>query len=697
MYPTADGYSTHKITLGGNICCNVDSFFSYCEERGYPSEHVRGKANSFTLPVGQHHGRGFVLLLEKDARNLLAYSPGFTLTLSFHDSYGQVNIQKLGIVRIQEVTGVVGRRADDALAMVELADVRYLGDYSTLNEAYNYRSYRYVTNGGAKKWLDSTTNGGTPWSWSEVVQKIWAELPGDFGGLTDSGAYPSSPPENLIFRGVSAWDALCSVLSISGNTIFRDLAGNFTIVAKNAAQTTGMETAVHRKAVYHTANDSGLTVRFPEKIRVYFPADYVAFQNDTDAESVAGQDAYRLTPLYSVDVKTTDVLPAASVVSGTKAFFHAPMSADFDYSGNLLNVAYLDQMAEELVTTWLGGLDYSSFSLHTVYHGFHPNLLPGGKTTAVCWHSLGNGSKTETLLSPLKYDPKDVVGTLGKTQALFLHSDEVRSPPDLARKHEHASRFAVVELLEDLECDDDSAEATILYGDPSGAAVDWLDAAKTIDVINATKVAYKEGDRLLVLWHWQSRLWLVVSPAPMQMYRSTLATMLCPGDEDVYLADYPMNINCCADTHDDLEARNPYKLAGRTGANVLLVWDCVENKLSVIQVEHEEEIFVRYPFIVSKGCEAEYVDGTPTGNTVPTGECKVKYKKRAIAVMSCDENEVEYTLISTTVVYAMTDLYQYGLQIWGTFTPFFAMCVCDPIDQLLLEGTDCSYGSGSGA
>lgn len=704
MYPAAGNLSGCVITLNDKPCCDVDSLYAYSVENNLPTDQWLHKVNHFVLPRGRHPGRGRVLMTWKDLKGLVTpgasasnwhgYPNSFDFTLRFKDSYGDVKIKKLGIVRCQAVTGLTGKRTDDTLFMVELADVRYIGRFTSIDAAYNYRSYRVIDEYDSQVWYDSTTNGGVPWTWSEIVDEVWENLQPTFGALTKNADFPSSSPENLVFRGVSAWDAICSIADAISHVLYRDLDGDWKFVSKGGVQTT-VENATNKKATFLPTNDYGVGGLFPETIRVFFPSDRVAFQNDGDAESVAGQDAYRLHPLYDVDVSVSTLDANLRVVADAVVPLHGTQIARYDSIGNLLNSSELNAAANELAELWLASHDWDGYSLHTVYHGFHATFSPGEKTAAVAWYSTGEGSKTEVLLSPLHYEPQDTVGNLGRTYAEKLETSEFFMPPDLARMHEPTERFAVIELQDDIPCKDGYGDGIIQYGTASGYDVSWDSAGKTVVVYNPGIASYKENDKVCCFHHWQARRWVIVGPAGLSIFKAKLSERMCPNENALFEDGY--NVTCCSQTIPNGSAINPFKLAGIQGDAVLMYYDSCDDAYVVFQVTHREQEFVKYPFTSEEGCEPEYDQyGYPTGNTIPTGECKITYQKRTVSVMSCDESTAVYVLYSFSTIDVLTDVYVSGYDIYGTYQPMYVACQCSPYNELLIQGTACTYGSGSG-
>lgn len=699
----SDHVANCSYDLDGIPCLLPDGAIDWHEQNGLPSP-VPGNAISFILPRGRHYGRGHVLMLGSNLASLSDRNT-FTHTLTFQDTYtGRLKIQKLGIVRIQAVTGVASR-TDETAYLVELADQRWLGRYSTINAAYNARSFRVSDSGGSAVYYADTINGlFGAWSWREIVTKLWDALPTEFGALTNSGTYPSLPPENLHWRGVSAWEALCWLLDISGNVIVRKLDGTFEIVSMSVEQTTGMETPAIRTRIWMPTNDFMPVAFLPEKVKVYFPTDYYAFQAYSDTEAVAGQDAYRLKPLYELTVTTAEVLSDTdqiqdSIIPGTSLPLHVPQTARYRDDGFLLNHASLNTFATQLVTRYLKAMEWKTTGtitdFHSIYHGFEKNLLPGNQTEAVAWYLGAQGSKTEVLLSPLEYNPKDRKGYLGETAIAEYLAYEPFDPPDLARNHEPTERWGVFELQDDIECEGEGGNGKLLYGATFFSFIGFGDANVTHKVYNPAKtITYKAGDHVYCFWHWQAKAFIIVGPAPNMIFKGRLKSDLCSGDAE--LDDEPTGMGCCSYQYPATTAANPLQLQGQAGDVVYLIYDCEEEGLSILNIQHRVVDMVE-GFYEQNGCVPELDEyGNPTGNNVASGNCKIQYRYRPIAITTCQKTPVTGTVYTFTRVDVMMNWYTYDAGIYGEFQPVFVACPCDPYTELLHRGTRCGYGSGSG-
>lgn len=685
--------------LDGIPCLLPDGAVDWHASNGLPSP-VPGNAISFILPRGKHYGRGHAILLGSRLPALTNKNE-FSHTLTFRDTYtGEFKIRKLGIVRIQAVTGLIAR-TDDTAYLVELADQRWLGRYSTINAAYNARSFRVSDPGGSPVYYEATINGSVPWTWKEIVQKLWSFLPSVFGVLTDSGKYPAFPPENLHWRGVSAWDALCSFLDLSGNVAIRKLDGTFEIVSMSDTQTSGMETPAIRNRLWVPTNDFMPVAFLPETVKVYFPTDYYAFQAYGDREVVAGQDAYRLKPLYDLSVSTAAVLSASdqiqnSIIPGTVLPLHVPQTARYRDDGFLINHGSLNTFATQLATRYLKAMEWKTTGtitdFHSIYHGFERSLLPGNQTEAVAWYLCAQGSKTEVLLSPLEYRPADRKGYLGETAVSEYLAYEPLDPPDLARTHEPTERWGVFELLSDVECDGEGADADLLYGSTFNAFMGVGSSGVQHKVYNPSKtVAYKAGDLVYCFWHWQAKAFIIIGPAPTMIFKGRLQSDLCSGDAE--LDDEPTSMSCCAYQYPTRTAANPLQLQGQAGDIVYLIYDCELEGLAILNIQHHVVDTVE-GFGSENGCVPELDEyGNPTGNLIASGDCRITYRYRPIAITTCQKIPVTGTVYTFTRVDVMINWYTYDAGIYGEFQPVYVACPCDPYTELLHRGTRCGYGS----
>ncbi len=194
------------------------------------------RANSIYCPSGRWASRGWLLMARSDYDRLNRYSTDLQLVI------GQDRlppIQNLSIVQAQCATR--GLQSDpNALYLVEVTDDRgiLLNQWFQfpLTSFYNVRSPAY-----GQAFYPATTSGGTPWTWSGILQDVWnqmvAAVSGALGMWTGLPFAPLGVPEGFWFPGVGAWSAFNDVLEFLGMTLVCDLtqpANPFTIVTAGA-------------------------------------------------------------------------------------------------------------------------------------------------------------------------------------------------------------------------------------------------------------------------------------------------------------------------------------------------------------------------------------------------------------------------------------------------------------------------------
>lgn len=640
----------------------------------------------------------------------------FRHSLTFFDDYKRgVEITNLTLSRSQAITGLASRGIEETVYLAEFADARCIAHYSAVDRVYNVRTYQYLTLSNTPDFFSHSLNSGSPWSWDEMVRDLWSYLPTDMGvAVTLNAAWPTAIPENFQFRGMNAWDAICSVLDYTGHTIYPDLGGNFTIAPKGKLQgISAVEANLRsrgfvRDPSWDFPSNRRQSLGIPEKVTVYFHTAYHAFQNvtgDANSRVVTGKDAWLSKPLekreYDSPTFFTDLVPIAE----TNVAIHDNLCAYYDEMGALLNGTELTQRAKDVAEGYLMSKNYGALpTLHSVYLGYHPDILAGPEVEAVCWFERGNGSRTEILLSPLHYSPKDELMGLGQHYVNATLAWESEGPPDVARHHEPTDRMALAQVYGGDIDPEGTGEAYVLYGQhTTDSPISWSVSTKLIKIHNPWKVKIPEDTRVMIFWHLQTRRWICAFPKiGVNLYMGTMQADTCPTDKAIP-QDYKLrDVTNCKDISPVYEVSNTLQLAARNTDKFIAFWNCDLNNgdggYDLLQVQHHAEEYVRADFENVSGCEPELDEyGNPTGRNIPTFQCKVKYSKREINVQYCKDPSENLTLINAELRYLMSDWWVDGKYIKGKFEPVYVLCPCDNYDEILHIGADCAGGSGSGS
>lgn len=188
-------------TYGGFGCVDPAQFARECAQGDLPTDRWRGRAGTFTVPLGREPGRGWVLLRSAD---LAEIDPAADHDLVFvgADRAHVRTLARITLVRTECVDP--GSGADpNGVHLCELVDRRHFLARVPIDAGYNVR---YADGSGYRA---QTLSAGTPHTWQGVVTALATAL--GVGALTLPFT-PHGTPEDFEFYGGSAWHALCAVL-----------------------------------------------------------------------------------------------------------------------------------------------------------------------------------------------------------------------------------------------------------------------------------------------------------------------------------------------------------------------------------------------------------------------------------------------------------------------------------------------------
>lgn len=182
-----------------------------------------GKVNSVACPRGRRWGEAHFVVSQSTLDEL---SIDAAIDITCEHELGTTTWAGYYVIRSETITG----DPDNSAHWITLADRRWLLERSAANVRYNLRQNKtdYVT---------ITTNSGTPYTWQEVLDDLWALLPGVAGAAPSLPITPGSTPENLVFDGMTAWRAINQVLTAIGcGAVLDPHAGTFNYVELKATQ-----------------------------------------------------------------------------------------------------------------------------------------------------------------------------------------------------------------------------------------------------------------------------------------------------------------------------------------------------------------------------------------------------------------------------------------------------------------------------
>ncbi len=174
---------------------------SWWHRKGWPGR----PSNHFTNRIGVTPGTGEIILLRSQL-DKIAINEARTL-LVYDGDNNQREFPNIHIVRADCITPSIPGHPDAAYRVV-VADRRRMWSLIPCDRGYNVRA----TAGGSYE--ATTTDSGTPWTWSGMLGDIWDLL--NEGSLPALPTTPQGTPDGFAFYGQSCAQALGNVLDRLG-------------------------------------------------------------------------------------------------------------------------------------------------------------------------------------------------------------------------------------------------------------------------------------------------------------------------------------------------------------------------------------------------------------------------------------------------------------------------------------------------
>ncbi len=295
----------------------------------------------------------------------------------------KLTFKNLAIVQARCVSR--GKEEDrDSLYLVELTDGRGIlsnrwFDFPTTSQ-YNVLAPAYPTD-----LYELTTDGGFAWTWDLMVRDLWEQMSAFLGAYPGLPITPFDVPENWIFPGVSAWEALCKMLDQIGCYVACDLTKNspYTIV-EGGATDDAFDALVANFAGFLEDDFEWIDVgagRVPATVRVFFHRRNEFYGTEETIRRDTLQ--WQTSSIYSVDVAAPAQFTGASGTAGIWSDFtvrydvdNNPLAADVATAATqAANEA--EQFFDRIYRGTLGQLWH-------LYLGALP-FTTGSMVDGVCW------------------------------------------------------------------------------------------------------------------------------------------------------------------------------------------------------------------------------------------------------------------------------------------------------------------------
>lgn len=341
------------------------------------------RANSFYCPVGRYPARGWILLSRSDYDKLDKYATNFQLNIGDTIQPNNVRtLKNLSIVQAQCATRGIASDPN-AIYLVEITDPRGLlhnqwFQFPTTNN-YNIRSPAYP-----QSFYSGSLNTGVEWTWSTMIQDLWEDMGSFLGAWPGLPITPAGTPEGFWFPGVSAWEALNSILDNLGLAIACNLTQDspYTIVQQNADDTA--LTALQTKYTTHLEDDLEWidygAGRLPATVKVLFRRRNSIYGSEETVR--ADEFQWSMSSIYSVSVNA----PAAYTGGTGTHYIWSDFTVRYDQDNSPLaaDVTTASTIATERVEQYFRRINPASY-LSQTYSGALP-FVTGSKIDGVCWY-----------------------------------------------------------------------------------------------------------------------------------------------------------------------------------------------------------------------------------------------------------------------------------------------------------------------
>lgn len=390
------------LTIGGKNAQQPSEAMAAAQHNGTPTEFW-GKANSFTCPRGKAPGRAFLLLKRGDLDDLDRDSPQELFWRE--DGTNTLEVARLWYYRGYSIS--MGSTTDaDRFYFTEWRDVRQVLHMSFINKSYNVRKRGAEEGYTADSYFDDTLNAGAVWSWQEMLDDIWDQLPSAAGSPPTLPYAPAAVPERWHFDGMSAWDAYCDVLTwLSVAIVYDPILDAFLLVSIGASQ-----------AAVETLNLSLLSEG--RLLYDYDPINSVAANMAASVASLFPWDSDEGCG-YQIDSVSVDT-SLTGAVSGTKIPWVGGFDAHYGNNQTLTNASDEADRAAQVAAKYAAS--YEGWQrMRRLYSGIVTGILPGARVSETTWRDFGDGLVTEVkrFFDPVEFHcrccretPSDAAGSI---------------------------------------------------------------------------------------------------------------------------------------------------------------------------------------------------------------------------------------------------------------------------------------------
>jgi len=357
---------------------------------GHRTSHWEGKPNGYYTQLGTEPGNAFLLISKKDLDNL---DKAADFSLVFHYGSASVNLSGLRFAYAHALYTDSHDPGNQTPYLLCLQDKRAWFRMSVLNNhAYNCLCPSPPEDADASADFSSQTSlyyadsltGGNLWSWQDMLDDLWDELPGQ--GPGDCPTLPFAPddyPRNFRFVGVPTMDAIqCILDKLHCGLAYSVTSAIFSFVDLSEDQDLTSITNVELLSSY--APVQGPSTNHPETIRVFFHRREEHHGTEREIKQASGN--FIDAGPYTKDITTS----LADAVAGTVLPLWDDMPAVYAFDGTHLNQAACDARATEVAGDYKDRLNNVTGWARYLLRGLQSTVLLGSKIGRMSWSDKGH-------------------------------------------------------------------------------------------------------------------------------------------------------------------------------------------------------------------------------------------------------------------------------------------------------------------
>lgn len=460
--------SATRITVNDIDCLDPYDLYEWAKGNGYDTSRFWGLVNSLWIPRGIEPSRAFLLLTYGVVANSLNRTGANDIKVyesNVNTESGAVTSGGWYLVRATAIFPGINPRDNSVAWLAEFTDARGICALMSgpVTKQYNVRAPDGTFVGGTAETVGNSAKGGQvrgiPKSWQQVLTELWNELPDCMGPPPDfaQAGLPEVPllfrqdrgeeidygsnysyPENYIFDGVPALQAIGRVLNDCDLTLVPPLAGGFPfrVARLNIAAN---EVAALTKPATDAITEGRLIDAFeqvfsalpliPKVVEVHFPLANYQWQ-EGDETDFCEMDFYRHNAYYKKTIDTAELLPSDPATTppyldspgfpDTVRVLHDSQLAEYTYDNvfgefYFSNQKFLNTIAYQRTKRYINSVFFGELPARYVYSGLPSSIVavftqaaaerpPNGRWSALYIHDLGGRGQSGGLrLELLRY------------------------------------------------------------------------------------------------------------------------------------------------------------------------------------------------------------------------------------------------------------------------------------------------------